>query len=113
MGDSRGDSIIPDRQGVRPGCAACATPISGKRRGSLSSHYPVFMCRREGHKMTTDLVVARGQQVVGLLLSTVPLAERMLLYNVALTAWIMLPERGLLQKSLQAYRGRITNTAQG
>jgi len=63
--------------------------------------------------MTTDLVVARGQQVVGLLLSTVPLAERMLLYNVALTAWIMLPERGLLQKSLQAYRGRITNTAQG
>jgi hypothetical protein len=48
--------------------------------------------------MSTDFVVARGQQVVGLLLSTVPLAERMLLYNVALTAWTMLPER----KSLQA-----------
>jgi hypothetical protein len=63
--------------------------------------------------MSTDLVVARGQQVVGLLLSTVPLAERMLLYNVALTAWTMLPERGLLQKSLQAYRGRITNPAEG
>jgi hypothetical protein len=52
--------------------------------------------------MSTDLVVARGQQVVGLLLSTVPLAERMLLYTVALTAWTMLPER----KSLQACRGR-------
>jgi hypothetical protein len=45
--------------------------------------------------MSTDFVVARGQQVIGLLLSTVPLAERMLLYNVALTAWIMLPQRGL------------------
>ena len=45
--------------------------------------------------MSTDLVVARGQQVIGLLLSTVPLAERMLLYNVALTAWIMLPQRAL------------------
>jgi hypothetical protein len=46
-------------------------------------------------------------------LSTMPLAERMLLYNVALTAWTMLPERGLLQKSLEAYRGRIANPAQG
>jgi hypothetical protein len=48
--------------------------------------------------MSTDLVVARGQQVASLLLSTVPLAERMLLYNLALAAWIMLPQRGLLQK---------------
>jgi hypothetical protein len=57
--------------------------------------------------MSTDLVVARGQQVVGLLLSTVPLAERMLLYNVALAAWIMLPQRFLPRKSLQASRGRL------
>jgi hypothetical protein len=57
--------------------------------------------------MSTDLVVARGQQVVGLLLSTVPLAERMLLYNVALTAWIMLPERTLLQKSLRTCQERL------
>jgi hypothetical protein len=58
--------------------------------------------------MSTDFVVARGQQVVSLLLSTVPLAERMLLYNVALTAWIMLPERGLLQKSFSypVFKGR-------
>jgi hypothetical protein len=51
--------------------------------------------------MSTDLLVARGQQIVGLLLSTMALAERMLLYNVALTAWILLPQRLLLQKSLQ------------
>jgi hypothetical protein len=58
--------------------------------------------------MSTELVVARGQQVVALLLSTVPLAERMLLYNVVLAAWIMLPERGLWEKSLQACRGRLS-----
>jgi hypothetical protein len=63
--------------------------------------------------MSTDLVVARGQQLVGVLLSTMPLAERMLLYNLALSAWIMLPQRGLLQKSVQSYRGRIANPAQG
>ncbi len=37
----------------------------------------------------------RGEQVVGMLLSTVPLAERMLLYHVAMTAWAMVPERGM------------------
>jgi hypothetical protein len=51
--------------------------------------------------MSTDFVVARGQRVVGLLLSTVPLAERMLLYNLALAAWIMLPQR----KSVSATKG--------
>ncbi len=29
-----------------------------------------------------------------MLLSTVPLAERMLLYHLAVTAWAMVPERG-------------------
>jgi hypothetical protein len=42
------------------------------------------------------VAAVRGQQVVGLLLTTIPLAERMLLYHVAMTAWLMLPERGLL-----------------
>jgi hypothetical protein len=37
------------------------------------------------------LAVANGQQVVSLLLCTLPLAERMLLYNVAMTALVMLP----------------------
>jgi hypothetical protein len=52
--------------------------------------------------MSTDLVVARGQQIAGLLLSTVPLAERMLLYNMVLAAWLMLPERILLRKSCRS-----------
>jgi hypothetical protein len=47
--------------------------------------------------MSTDLVVARGRQIVGLLLTTVPLAERMLLYNMVLAALIMLPERSRLR----------------
>jgi hypothetical protein len=48
--------------------------------------------------MSTDLVVARGQQVVGVLLSTVPLAERMLLYNMLVAACILLPQRSLLRR---------------
>jgi hypothetical protein len=55
---------------------------------------------------TSAFVVARGQQVVSLLLTTIPLAERMLLYHVAMTAWIMLPERGLLEKTLLSCFGR-------
>jgi hypothetical protein len=42
---------------------------------------------------SSAFVVARGQQLAGFLLSTVPLAERMLLYQVATTAWLMLPIR--------------------
>jgi hypothetical protein len=48
------------------------------------------------------VVVARGQQLAGLLLSTVPVAERMLLYHAAMTAWIMLSGRSLTGKSLLA-----------
>ncbi len=40
----------------------------------------------------------RGEQVVGMLLSTVPLAERMLLYHVAMTAWAMVPDRALREQ---------------
>jgi hypothetical protein len=36
---------------------------------------------------SSAFVVARGQQLAGFLLATVPLAERMLLYQVATTAW--------------------------
>ncbi len=42
---------------------------------------------------SSAFVVARGQQLAGFLLATVPVAERMLLYHVAMTAWIMLPVR--------------------
>ena len=46
----------------------------------------------------TVATAVRGEQVVGMLLSTVPLAERMLLYHAAMTAWAMVPERGLLER---------------
>jgi hypothetical protein len=55
---------------------------------------------------TSAFVVARGQQVITLLLSTVPLAERMLLYQVAMTAWIMFPQQGLLAKALPSCCGQ-------
>jgi hypothetical protein len=57
--------------------------------------------------LRTVTTAARGEQVVGFLLSTIPLAERMLLYNVAMTAWVMLPDRGLLEKSLLSYCERL------
>jgi hypothetical protein len=57
--------------------------------------------------MSNGLLVARGQQVVGLLLSTVPLAERMLLYQAAMTAWVMFPQRSVLESTFLACRGRL------
>ena len=42
------------------------------------------------------IAAARGQQAVGLLLTTIPVAERMLLYQFAMTAWLLLPNRVLL-----------------
>jgi hypothetical protein len=41
------------------------------------------------------IATVRGHQVVGLLLTTIPVAERMLLYQFATAAWLMLPNRGL------------------
>jgi hypothetical protein len=46
----------------------------------------------------TVATAVRGEQVVGMLLSTVPLAERMLLYQVAMTAWAMVPDRALRER---------------
>jgi hypothetical protein len=43
-----------------------------------------------------SMAATRGQQAVSLLLTTVPLAERMLLYNLAVVALVMLPDRGIL-----------------
>jgi hypothetical protein len=39
---------------------------------------------------------ARGHQAFSLLLATVPIAERMLLYNLATAALIWLPDQGIL-----------------
>jgi hypothetical protein len=73
----------------------------------VSSDAFVSMALRSGSQAWKSLAAARGQQVVGLLLTAIPLAERMLLYHVAMTAWIMLLERGLLEKTLLSCFGRL------
>jgi hypothetical protein len=70
-----------------------ATPVAQKRLGRLSYTFLVLLdSGTRGTQMSgSAFVAARGQQLAGFLLSTVPLAERMLLYQVAMTAWFMLP----------------------
>jgi hypothetical protein len=85
----------------------CNTNLPKKTQKSFFV-FPRLYVQAGGTQMSTELVVARGQQTVPLLLSTVQLAERMLLYNVVLAAWILLPERCLLEKSIQACRGRLS-----
>jgi hypothetical protein len=54
-----------------------------------------------GRRMTnTNFSVVRGQQVLAFLLAVVPLAERMLLYNLVMAAAIMLPQRDNRQSSV-------------
>ncbi len=73
----------------------------------MSSDAFVSMALRSGTQVWKSLAAARGQQMISMLLTTIPLAERMLLYHVAMTAWIMLPERGLLEKTLLSCFGRL------
>jgi hypothetical protein len=72
-----------------------ATPVAQKRLGRLSYTLLVLLNSGTGgtQMSSSPFVVARGQQLAGFLLATVPLAERMLLYQVAMTAWLMLPVR--------------------
>ena len=49
-----------------------------------------------GSRAWKSTAATRGQQAVSLLLTTVPLAERMLLYNLAMVAVVMLPDKGIL-----------------
>jgi hypothetical protein len=71
--------------GIRSECA-------GGTEGSMSTSALVSTAFR------TVASAVRSEQVVGMFLSTVPLAERMFLYNVAMTAWAMVPERGLRER---------------
>jgi hypothetical protein len=59
-----------------------------------------------------SVAVGRGEQVACLLLSTVPLAERMLLYHAATAAWLMLPERGQLERYFLSWYGRLSLSRQ-
>jgi hypothetical protein len=72
-----------------------ATPVVEKRLGRLSCIFLVLLNSGTGgtQMSSNPIVVARGQQLAGVLLSTVPLAERMLLYQVAMIAWLLLPIR--------------------
>ncbi len=61
-------------------CSDTPSEMSGRGRGAWKS-----------------MAATRGQQAVTLLLTTVPLAERMLLYNLAMVALVMLPDKGILR----------------
>jgi hypothetical protein len=108
--------------------AACADERNTDREKKTRTTFRVsfgltYQADAEGHKMSSSALVgmalrvesatwkrlaaARGQQVVALLLTSIPLAERMLLYHVAMTAWVMLPERGLFEKTLISCFGRL------
>jgi hypothetical protein len=68
----------------------------------MSGNALVCMAFHGESRAWKTLAASRGQQLLTLLLTSIPLAERMLLYHVAMTAWIMLPERGLLEKTLRS-----------
>jgi hypothetical protein len=51
-----------------------------------------------------NFVAQRKEQVVGMLLSTMPLAERMLFYNLAMAAMVMLPFKPTLAQGLNHTR---------
>ncbi len=73
----------------------------------MSGKALVSMALRGERRALKSLTARHGQQLVALLLTSIPLAERMLLYHVAMTAWILLPERGLLEKTLLSCFGRL------
>jgi hypothetical protein len=73
----------------------------------MSGKALVSMALRGKSGAWKSLAAGRGHQLAALLLTSIPLAERMLLYHVAMTAWIMLPERGLLEKTLLSCFGRL------
>jgi hypothetical protein len=84
-----------------PGVPGDATPTREKRLGKLSLATPVLVSKREKAQMTnTNFAVVRGQQVLAFLLATIPVAERMLLYHVVMSACLMLPQRGSSQSSV-------------
>jgi hypothetical protein len=80
---------------------------------SMSDFLNTALCTAPGTKAAGSLsawksaAAARGEQAACLLLATVPLAERMLLYHAATAAWLMLPERGQLERYFLSCYGRL------
>jgi hypothetical protein len=72
------------------------TLILEKRLGRLSPNFSVSAIRRQGRKSKMAGNALRSgtwKTVVAVLLTSIPLAERMLLYHLAMTALILLPVR--------------------
>ena len=85
------------------GCAGRRNTNGGKKTRKTFAANPRLSQQAVGRAqmIKNNFVVPRGQQVLAFLLATVPLCERMLLYNVVMAAWIMLPQRDVLERSLR------------
>ena len=72
-----------------------ATLILQKRLGKLSANLSVLVVRHKGGKEMAANALRNGawKTVTAVLLTSIPLAERMLLYHLAMTACILLPVR--------------------
>jgi hypothetical protein len=80
----------------RPGCAdECNTDDSKKTRATFPEFFGLnHQAPREGKEMAgNSLRSGTWKTVLAVLLTSIPLAERMLLYHLATTAWILLPVR--------------------
>jgi hypothetical protein len=72
-----------------------ATLILQKRLGRLSPNLSVSVIRHQGEEeMAANALRSEAwKTVAAVLLTSIPLAERMLLYHLAMTACILLPIR--------------------
>jgi hypothetical protein len=72
-----------------------ATLILKKRLGRLSPNLSVSVIGQRGREKMAVNALRNGawKTVIALLLTSIPLAERMLLYHLAMTALILLPAR--------------------
>jgi hypothetical protein len=72
-----------------------ATLILQKRLGRLSPNLSVSVTRQHGSEKMAVNALRSGawKTITALLLTSIPLAERMLLYHLAMTALILLPVR--------------------
>jgi hypothetical protein len=80
----------------RPGCADERNTDSSKktRKTFRKSCGLSHQAPREGKEMAGNaLQSGKWKTVMAVLLTSIPLAERMLLYHLAMTAWILLPVR--------------------
>jgi hypothetical protein len=80
----------------RPGCAdERNTDDSKKTRATFPESFGLsHQAPKEGKEMAGNaLRSGTWKTVMAVLLTSIPLAERMLLYHLATTAWILLPVR--------------------